>query len=71
MFQRDISGNHCLNYNLIKLQMMKGKNLPPRNLYPSRLSFRFEGQIKSFTAKLKLKELQKLKAPQNQFYKKC
>ena len=45
--------------------MMKGKNLQPRNFYTSRLSLRFERQIKSFTEK------QKLKAPQTQFYKKC
>ena len=51
--------------------MMKGKNLQPINFYPSRFSSRFEGQIKSFTVKQKLKELQTLKAPQNQFYKKC
>ena len=51
--------------------MMKGKNLQPRNFYTSRLSLRFERQIKSFTEKQKLKELQKLKAPQTQFYKKC
>ena len=29
--------------------MMKGKNLQPRLLYPARLSFRFEGEIKTFT----------------------
>jgi len=27
---------------------MKGKNLQPRLLYPARISFRFEGKIKSF-----------------------
>jgi len=31
------------------LHLMKGKNLQPRLLYPGRLSFRFEGEIKSFT----------------------
>uniref|UniRef100_A0A8D0UX41 L1 transposable element RRM domain-containing protein n=1 Tax=Sus scrofa TaxID=9823 RepID=A0A8D0UX41_PIG len=30
---------------------MKGKNLEPRLLYPARLSFRFEGEIKTFTDK--------------------
>ena len=29
--------------------MMKGKNLQPRLLYPARLSFRFEGESKTFT----------------------
>ena len=31
------------------LNAIKGKNLQPRILYPARLSFRFEGEIKSFT----------------------
>ena len=31
------------------LKVMKGKNFQPRLLYPARLSFRFEGEIKSFT----------------------
>ena len=34
-------------------KVMKGKNLQPRILYPTRLSFRFEGEIKSFTDKQK------------------
>ena len=38
------------------LNMMKGKNLQPRFLYPSRLSFRFEGEGKTFTDKPKLRE---------------
>ena len=39
------------------LKVMKGKNLPPRIFYQARLSFRFEGEIKSFTDKQKLREL--------------
>ena len=35
---------------------MKGKKLQPRILYPARLSFRFDGEIKSFPDKQKLKE---------------
>ena len=35
---------------------MKGKSLQPRLLDPARLSFRFEGEIKSFTDKQKLRE---------------
>ena len=38
------------------LNVMKGKNLQPRLLYPARLSFRSEGEIKSFTDKQKLRE---------------
>ena len=35
---------------------MKGKNLQPRLLYQARISFRFDGEIKSFTDKQKLRE---------------
>ena len=31
------------------LKVMKGKNLQPRLLYPARISFRFDGKIKTFT----------------------
>ena len=34
-------------------QVMKGKDLHPRLLYPPKLSFRMEGQIKCFTDKVK------------------
>ena len=37
-------------------QVMKGKDLHPRVLYPEKLSFRMEGQIKCFQDKVKLKE---------------
>ena len=36
--------------------MIKGKDLQPRFLYPAKLSFRMEGQIKFFPDKAKLKE---------------
>ena len=36
-------------------KVMKGKNLQPRLLYPARISFRFEGEIKSLTDKQKLR----------------
>ena len=36
-------------------QVMKGKGLHPRLLYPSKLSFRMEGQIKCLPDKVKLK----------------
>ena len=39
-----------------KVKVMKGKKLQPRLLYPSRISFRFNGEIKSFTDKQKLRE---------------
>ena len=37
-------------------QAMKGKDLHPRLLYASKLSFRLEGQIKCFPDKVKFKE---------------
>ena len=37
-------------------EIMKGKDLHPRSLYPAKLSFRMEGQIKCFPDKIKLKE---------------
>ena len=37
-------------------EVMKGKDLHPRLLYPAKLSFRMEGQIKCFPDKVKLKE---------------
>ena len=37
-------------------EVMKGKDLHPRLLYPAKLSFRIEGQIKCFPDKVKLKE---------------
>ena len=37
-------------------KVMKGKDLHARLLYPAKLSFRMEGQIKCFLDKVKLKE---------------
>ena len=42
-------------------KVMKGKNLQPRLLYPTRLSFRFDGEIKSFPDKQKLREFSNTK----------
>ena len=39
------------------LKMMKENNLHPRLLYPARISFKYEGEIKSFIDKQKLREL--------------
>ena len=38
------------------INVMKGKDLHPRLLYPTKLSFRMEGQIKCLPDKVKLKE---------------
>ena len=37
-------------------KVMKSRNLQPRCLYPAKLSFRIEGQMKSSPSKKKLKE---------------
>ena len=37
-------------------EVVEGKELHPRLLYPAKLSFRMEGQIKCFSDKVKLKE---------------
>ena len=37
-------------------KVMKGEDLHPRLLYPAKLSFRMNGQIKCFPEKAKLKE---------------
>jgi len=38
------------------LKVMKEKNLQPGLPYPARISFKYEGEIKSFTDKQKLRE---------------
>ena len=38
------------------LKVMKEGNLQPTLLYPARISFKYEGEIKSFTDKQKLRE---------------
>ena len=49
--------------------MMKERNLEPRIIYPARLSFRFEGEIKSFSDKQKLKEFSNSKPALQQLLK--
>ena len=51
------------------LKVMKGKNLQPRLLYPARFSFGFEGEIKSFTDKQKLREFSTTKPTLQQILK--
>ena len=40
------------------LRVMKKNNLQPRLLYPARISFRYEGELKSFTDKQKAERIQ-------------
>ena len=48
---------------------MKEKNLQPRLLYPARISFKYEGEIKSFTYKQKLREFSTTKPALQQMLK--
>ena len=48
---------------------MKGKNLQPRLLYPARISFRFDGEIKIFTDNQKLREFNTTKPALQQMLK--
>ena len=50
-------------------KVMKEKNLQPRLLYPARISFRFDGEIKTFTDKQKLKEFSTTKPALQQMLK--
>ena len=50
-------------------KVMKGKNMQPRIPYPARLSFRFDGEIKSFPNKQKLREFSTTKAALQQMVK--
>ena len=46
-------------------KVLKGKNLQPRLLYLARISFKIDGEIKSFTDKQKLRELSNTKPAYN------
>ena len=50
-------------------KVMKGKTLQPRLLYPARISFRFDGEIKIFTDKQKLREFSTTKPALQQMLK--
>ena len=45
-----------------QLRVLNGKNLQPRILYPAKLFFRIEGEIKSFLNKQELKEFMTTKS---------
>ena len=50
-------------------KVMKEKNLQPRLLYPARISFRFDRDIKTFTDKQKLREFSTTKSALQQMLK--
>ena len=49
--------------------VMKEKNLQPKLLYPARISFRFDGEIKTFTDKQKIREFSTTKPALQQMLK--
>ena len=48
---------------------LKGKSLQPRLLYPARISFKIDGEIKSFSDKQKLREFSTTKPALQQMLK--
>ena len=50
-------------------KVIKGKNLQPRLLYPARISFRLDREIKTFTDKQKLREFSTTKPALQQMLK--
>ena len=50
-------------------KVMKGKSLQPRLLYPARISFRFNKEMKTFTDKQKLREFSTTKPALQQMLK--
>ena len=50
-------------------KVLKGKNLQPRLLYPARISFKIDGEIKSFSDKQKLREFSTTKPALQQMLK--
>ena len=51
------------------LTVMKENNLQPKLLYPARISFKYEGEIKSFTDKQNLREFSTTKPALQQMLK--
>ena len=51
------------------LKVMKAKNLQPRLPHPARISLKYEGEIKSFTDKQKLREFSTTKPALQQMLK--
>ena len=50
-------------------KVLKGKNLQPRLLYPARILFKIDGEIKSFSDKQKLREFSTTKPALQQMLK--
>ena len=63
----DLSAETAGQQDIFKL--LKGKNLQPRLLYLARISFRIDGEIKSFSDKQKLREFSTTKPSLQQMLK--
>ena len=50
-------------------KVLKGKNLQPKLLYPARISFKIDGEIKSFSDKQKLRKFSTIKPALQQMLK--
>ena len=50
-------------------KVVKGKNLQPRLLYPARMSFKINGEIKRFSDKQKVREFSTTKSALQQMLK--
>ena len=50
-------------------KVLKRKNLQPRLLYPARISFKIDGEVKSFSNKQKLREFSTTKPALQQMLK--
>ena len=67
----DLSAETCRpeGNGRIYLKYWKGKNLQPRLLYPARISFKIDGEIKSFSDNQKLREFSTTKSALQQTLK--
>ena len=54
---------------MVGYKVLKGKNLQPRLVYPARISFKIDGEIKSFLDKQKLREFSTTKPALQQMLK--
>ena len=65
-FSRNTAGHREWQYIL---KVLKGKNLQLRLQYPTRISFKVDGEIKSFSDKQKLREFSTTKPALQQMLK--
>ena len=61
----DLSAETAGQKGMVGYKVLKGKNLQPRLLYPARISFKIDGEIKSFSDEQKLREFSTTKPAYN------